>query len=292
MDFNYVKATSLGEALNLKAEFGERGICLAGGTDLLVDIRNRLLGTEPRTIIDISEIEEVTYIRQEDNTISIGAGTRITDIQKSSVIQQGAPVLDKACRKYANPLIKNRASIGGNLVNASPAADMLPPLLVLETKVVLKSAYRERVMRLEEFLLGVKRTAQESDVLLTEIRFEQCPSRRYEFLKLGQRNGTSVAIASLALMFDMADGVIAEPRIALGSVAPTSLRVRATEGALSGVEPSPGNIKQAGEILKQEVKPITDIRGSAEYRRAVSALLLLMAFQNLGYALSESGGLQ
>jgi len=93
-------------------------------------------------------------------------------------------------------------------------------------------------------------------------------------------------------MFDMADGVIAEPRIALGSVSPTSLRVRATEGALIGVEPSPGNIKQAVKILKQEVKPITDIRGSAEYRRAVSALLLLMAFQNLGYALSESGGLQ
>lgn len=287
MDFIYEKAGSLTEALRLKAGYKENGAFIAGGTDLLVDMRNSVLEPEPKAVINISDLDEINYIRQEGSQIKIGAATRISEIQKSSIVQRNAPVLFKACREFANPLIKNRASLGGNLINASPAADMATPLLVLEAKVVLKSVNGERVISLEEFFSGVKRTNHRSDELLTEIRFNEAQGKRCEFLKLGQRNGTSIAVASLSLMFDMADGVIKEPRVAVGSVAPVPLRARKTEGALHGVEPSLGNIKRAGDILKHEVNPITDIRGSAEYRREVSALLLLMAFQNLGYTRGE-----
>ena len=285
MDFIYEKAGSLAEALKLKAGYKENGVFIAGGTDLLVDMMNNAL--EPEVVIDISRLDEINYIRQEDGQIKIGGVTRISQIQRSSVVQRNAQILFKACREFANPLIKNRASLGGNLINASPAADMATPLLVLGAKVVLKSVNGERVMSLEEFFPGVKRTNHRNDELLTEVRFNEAQGKRCEFLKMGQRNGTSIAIASLSIMFDVADGVIKNPRVALGSVAPVPIRAHKTEGALHGVEPSLGNIKRAGDILKREVNPITDIRGSAEYRREMAASLLLMAFQNLGYTRSE-----
>ncbi len=284
MNFIYEKAGSLAEALRLKAEYKENGVFIAGGTNLLVDMRSNVLEPEPKAIIDISVLDEINYIRQEDSQVKIGAGTRISEIQKSSVVKRNVPVLFRACREFANPLIKNRASLGGNLINASPAADMATPLLILRAEVVLRSVNGERVMPLEEFFVGVKRTNHKDDELLTEIRFNEAQGKECEFLKLGQRNGTSISVVSLALMFEVVDGVVKEPRVALGSVSPIPLRAHRTEDALSGVEPSLGNIKRAGGILKHEVKPITDIRGSAEYRREMSALLLLMAFQNLGYA--------
>ena len=160
---------------------------------------------------------------------------------------------------------------------------MAIPLLILGAQVVLKSINGERVMPLEEFFAGVKRTGHRSDELLTEIVFNKAQGKRCEFLKMGQRNGTSIAIVSLALMFEEVDGVIRNPKIALGSVAPTPMRAHRTEDALSSAEPSVENITQAGGILKDEVNPITDVRGSAAYRREMSASLLLMAFQNLGY---------
>ena len=286
MNFLYEKAKFLGEALELKSRYKDDGLFIAGGTDLLVDIRNNIL--EPEAIIDISNLEEINYIRQEDNQIKIGAGTRISEIQKSSIVQRHAPILFKACKTYANPLIKNLATLGGNLINASPAADMATPLLTLGAKIVLKCINGERVMPLEEFFLGVKRTNHRSDELLVEIRFDKAEGKKYEFLKLGQRNGTSISIVSLSLVFDVAGGVIKDDlRLALGSVASVPLRAYQTEAALHGVEPSLANIKRASNTLKNEVNPITDIRGSAEYRREMSAVLLLIAFQNLGYDLGE-----
>ncbi len=285
MNFIYEKAGSLAEALRLKAGYKENGAFIAGGTDLLVDMRNNLLAPEPKAVIDISDLDEINYIRQENGQIRIGAGVKIAEIQKSPVVQTNAAVLSQACREFANPLVKKRATLGGNLINASPAADMAPPLLVLGAKVTLKSVSVEREIPLEEFFLGVKKTSDKSNELLTEVRFNKAQGEKYEFLKLGQRNGTSISIACLALMFEVTDDTIKDPRVALGSVAPTALRACRTENALNGVEPLIGNIRRAGDILRHEINPITDIRGSAEYRREISALLLLLAFQNQGYAL-------
>ncbi|RLC71578.1 MAG: xanthine dehydrogenase family protein subunit M [Chloroflexi bacterium] len=283
MKFVYKKPGSLAEALELKARYRERGVFIAGGTDLLIDLKSGLL--QPEVIIDISSLDEIRYIRKDDDHIRIGAVTTISSIQKSPIVQSSAPILLKACKQFANPLIKNVATIGGNLVNASPAADMAPPLLVLEASVVLKSLDGERVLDLEKFFLGVKSTGQRSDELLTEIRFKSAEGLNCEFVKLGQRRGSSISIVSLALMFNLTDGVISDgPRIALGAVAPVPFRARGAEDVLHGVEPSLENLKRAGVALKREVSPITDIRGSAGYRKEVSASLLLMAFQNLGYA--------
>ena len=282
MDFIYERVESVEHALKLKAGYGKGGVFMAGGTDVLVDIRNGIL--KPKALIDISCLDELSYIRQQDGQIRVGSGTGIAEIQKSPIIQSHAAVLFKACDRFANPLIKNRATLGGNLICASPAADMAPPLLVLEAEVVLRSSRGERILPIEELFCGVKQTAQRDDELLTEVRFNQAREKKSEFLKLGLRNGTCLSIVSLAMTCNVAGGVITEPRIALGSVAPSPLRARSTERVLSNAEPTVANIGRAGDTVKGEVKPITDIRGSAEYRRQMSAALLLMAFQNLGYA--------
>jgi len=283
----YKKAESLEEALQLKSDYGESGLFIAGGTDLLVDIRNNALETEPEAIIDISSLDDINYVRREDDQISIGAATTLSGIEKSPVIRSEAPILSKASQQCANPLIRNTATLGGNLVNASPAADMATPLLVLDAQVVLKNINGERVIPLEEFFAGVKKTNHRSNELLVKLKFNNVQERKGEFLKMGQRNGTSISIVSLCLLFGMENGVIKDDlKLALGSVAPVPMRAYRTEEMLRGAEPSPANINKAGDILKSEVNPISDVRGSADYRREMSAVLLQTAFQNLGYGLS------
>jgi len=284
VDFLYEKARSLREALELKSKYRENAVFIAGGTALLVDIRNDVLKPEPRAVIDISALDEIDYIRQEGNQISIGAVAKISAIQKSPIVQKSAPILSQACKQFANPLIRNRATLGGNLINASPAADMATPLLTLGATILLKNIDGERTIPVEEFFSGAKRTNHRNDELLAEIRFNETQGKRYQFLKMGQRNGTAISLVSLSLMFDVADGVIKDDlKLALGSVASTPIRAYRTEDALRGVGPSLENIKRAGNILKDEVNPISDVRGSAEYRREMSAALLQIAFQNLGY---------
>ena len=283
MDFLYEKARSLKEALELKSKYRENAVFIAGGTALLVDIRNDVLEPEPKAVIDISALDEIDYIRQEGSQISIGAVTKIAALHKSPVVQKSAPLLSQACKQFANPLIRNRATLGGNLINASPAADMAPPLLTLGATILLKSIDGERTIPVEEFFSGVKRTNHRNDELLVGVRFNETQGKRCQFLKMGQRNGTAISLVSLSLMFDAADDIIKDDlKLALGSVAPTPMRAYRTEDALHGVGPSLENIKRAGNILKNEVNPINDVRGSAEYRREMSAALLQIAFQNLG----------
>lgn len=284
MDFLYEKARSLREALELKSKYRENAVFIAGGTALLVDIRNDVLKPEPRAVIDISDLDEIDYIRQEGSQISIGAVAKIAAIKKSPIVQKSAPILSQACNQFANPLIRNRATLGGNLINASPAADMATPLLTLGATILLKSIDGERTIPVEEFFSGAKRTNHRNDELLAGVRFNETQGKRCQFLKMGQRNGTAISLVSLSLMFDVADGVIKDDlKLALGAVAPMPIRAYRTEDALRGAGPSLENIKRAGNILKDEVNPISDVRGSAEYRREMSAALLQIAFQNLGY---------
>jgi carbon-monoxide dehydrogenase medium subunit len=284
VNFLYEKARSLKEALELKSKYRENAVFIAGGTALLVDIRNDVFKPEPRAVIDISDLDEIDYIRQEGSQISIGAVAKISAIKKSPIVQKSAPILSQVCKQFANPLIRNRATMGGNLINASPAADMATPLLTLGATILLKSIDGERTIPMEEFFSGVKRTNHRDDELLAGVRFNGTQGKRYQFLKMGQRNGTAISLVSLSLMFDVADGVIKDDlKLALGAVAPMPIRAYRTEDALRGVGPSLENIKRAGNILKDEVNPISDVRGSAEYRREMSAALLQIAFQNLGY---------
>lgn len=278
-DFVFLKAESISDALKLKDEYKEEASFIAGGTDLLVDLRNEKV--EPEALIDISDLSELVFVKENDGEIEIGACTSIYKIQESAAIQRKSPILYEACKELANPLIKNRGTLGGNLINASPAADTAPPLMVLGAEAVLGSVEGERTMPLEELFLGVKKTCLKDNEMLKKIRFEESGERKGAFLKVGQRVGSTISIASLSILTGLDGDKIVNPKIAMGSVAPTPIRTRKTEEVLSDEEIIPSTVEKASDTIKQEVSPISDVRGSANYRAEVSEALLKKALESL-----------
>lgn len=268
----YLKAGSVSEACELKDEYRDEGAFLSGGTDLIVDIREGDFDRE--YIIDISDLQELSYVDVDDGTVSIGSVTKAVDIEDSDVLGS-VPLLKKGFRGFANPLVKNQATMGGNIISASPAADMGPLLLVLDAEVTLRNAGGERTIPVYELFDGVKETSEEDDEILTEISFD-VPNGvlRNDFVKLSERDANAISTVSLAIMYDIVDGAFKDPRVGMGAVAITPIRAKETEDVLRGSEVSDDVIDEAKSVLRDEVSPISDVRGSKEYRREVSGELL------------------
>jgi len=187
-------------------------------------------------------------------------------------VREKAPALTQALQIMACPPIRNRATIAGNLCTASPAADTAPPLLVLNASVRLQGSGGERMVPLAEFFLGPAETVKRPDEILTAVIIP-LEEGRSGFLKLGRRKAFTLSIASAAAFAKTRGGRIEEVRVALGAVAPTPIRGRKVEETLKGKEANEANIAQAAEWIRSEVKPISDVRASAEYRRDMSYVL-------------------
>ncbi len=268
----YFKAESVSEACELKDEYRDEAAFLSGGTDLIVDIREGDFDRE--YIIDISDLQELSYVDVDDGVVRIGSVTEAVDIEGSDVLGS-VPLLKKGFREFANPLVKNQATMGGNIISASPAADMGPLLLVLDAEVTLRSVSGERTIPVYELFKGVKETSEDDDEILTEISFEVPDGLlRNDFVKLSERDANAISTVSLAIMYDVVDGAFKDPRIGMGAVAITPIRAEKTEDVLRGSEVSDDVIEEAKSVLRDEVSPISDVRGSKEYRREVSGELL------------------
>ncbi len=268
----YFKAESVSEACELKDEYRDEAAFLSGGTDLIVDIREGDFDRE--YIIDISDLQELSYVDVDDGVVRIGSVTEAVDIEGSDVLGS-VPLLKKGFREFANPLVKNQATMGGNIISASPAADMGPLLLVLDAEVTLRSVSGERTIPVYELFEGVKETSEDDDEILTEISFEVPDGLlRNDFVKLSERDANAISTVSLAIMYDVVDGAFKDPRIGMGAVAITPIRAEETEDVLRGSEVSDDVIEEAKSVLRDEVSPISDVRGSKEYRREVSGELL------------------
>lgn len=265
-DFQYYEPGSLNEALELLDRFGDQAKILAGGTDLLVKMKVRLV--EPRILINIKKIPDLRYIREEANYIHIGALTTLRDIEKSKVIMKHAPGLYDAIKSMGSIQIRNMATIGGNLCNASPAADTAPPLLVHQARVVIASVNGYREIALEEFFISPGKTILNANEMVVEIILEKAYRGSSAFRKIS-RVAMDLAIASSAVYLELKDGVIREARIALGSVAPKPFRARKTENAIKGLKPGSRDLYETLRLLEEEASPITDIRSTAEYRKYV-----------------------
>lgn len=232
-EFELLRPQSLEEALELLAT--ESGaLPVAGGTNLLVDVRaGKLI---PETVIDLSALDELQFIAIEGHEIVVGACVTIAELLADLVIQERAPVLSAAAKTFANTLIRNRATVGGNLANNAPCADMAPALLVLDANIDLASATGTRQLPLQEFLLEPFKTRRQPNEILTSIRFP-IPSETSvgRFQKMGLRKISCMAKVDVALLLDFDhSGVCTDARIALGAVAPTPLRARKAEAALVG----------------------------------------------------------
>lgn len=255
----YYQPATLTEALELKAELGERARFLAGGTDLVVMMKKgRVILSD---VIDLSRLSAFTEVDEDGSEFVVGARRVHRAIESLPVA-----VLADAARQVGGPQIRNRGTIGGNVATASPAGDVSVALLALDASIELLSVRGKRNLPLREFFLGVGRTAIAPDELIAAFRFRK-PAMS-AFYKNGKRNSVAISVVCAGAALD-ADG---HPMIAVGSVAATPLRLLKTEAFLRERGLAAEAIAEAGRLAAEEVRPITDHRASAEYRRSVAGV--------------------
>jgi carbon-monoxide dehydrogenase medium subunit len=278
----YLKPRTLEEAIELLTKIrGSR--VLAGGTDLLVDLKTGRVGAE--ALVDIGAIRELRGVEDLGDRIRIGAATRLQEIVGSDVVARELPLLRNAVESMGSWQIRNLATVGGNLCNASPAADTAPPLLAYEAELVIVGPRGTRVVPITKFFTGYRRTALEEGEILKEIVIGKRTWSGWSYIKLGRRSGFTLSIVSVAVLTSTRGGVLEDVRIALGSVAPTPIRAYRAEGYLRGREVSLEVLERAAEIAREEVSPIDDVRASAWYRREMVYRLTLDALKtSLGWS--------
>ena len=270
----YVKPGDLSDLRQVLAEYKARATVIAGGTNLIPEMRNG--EKSPELLLDISDMTELSFIRENNGSIAIGAATTIAEVASSPVLLDNSPILASAAKQLGNPLTRNRATLGGNLANASPCADTAPPLLALDAAVeILSPGGKTRQVPLSKFFLGYKFTDLVKGEVLTGITFPKPnDSTKGSHTKIGLRNAASICVASIAVMLDMDGKTCRKARVAAGSVAPIPMRAYRVEKFLEGKEINATLLEECMAVVKEEISPISDIRGSLEYRSYVTSMIL------------------
>jgi CO/xanthine dehydrogenase FAD-binding subunit len=274
-NFEFVRPRDLPELLHLRRELGKKALILDGGTNLLIYIKDGII--REGTIVDVTRLPELRGIRLHNGTVEIGAAETMTDLLKSDILRESIPFIPEFLRDFGNPLVRNTSTIGGNIADASPIADSAPPLMVLGAEVVATGIGGERTIPIDEFFVKPQVTTLKSNEVLVRFRIPIPGEGRGTFIKLGLRRGTACSVVSVAVWLVRDDNRVKDVRIALGGVAPRPVRVKKTEEAFVGEMLEERTIGEAAETVRSEISPITDVRGSAEYRREVSARLLARA---------------
>jgi CO/xanthine dehydrogenase FAD-binding subunit len=256
---------SLDDALNMLGN-GSAAVPLAGGTNLLVDLRANRLSADH--LVSLDKVQELKGICCQNGSIEIGGRASVSDLLRSPEIAEGAPALAQAAKVFAGQMVRNAATVGGNIACGSPAADLVPPLLALDADIELTSTAGRRRMGLAEFFLGYKKDARRQGELITRIGAKRLPANSVNtFYKLARRKGDAVTVVGVAVTLTVEQGRCARARIALGAVAPTVYRAVAAEEMLEGETLSTTLIDAAALQAADSASPIDDIRASAEYRR-------------------------
>lgn len=273
----YHSVTSADEAVALLAEYGEKARIVAGATDLLIELER---GVRPgvEALIDVSRAPGLDGITlDEEGWIHLGPLVTHNQCVASKLVVERALPLAQAGWEVGAPQIRNRATVAGNLITASPANDTIPPLTALDARVRLLSARGERTVPLGEFYTGVRRTVMQPDEFLADIAFRGLePAERGMFIKLALRRAQAISVVNIAIVLrfvEGADSPVEQARIALGSVAPTIIRAREAEGYLAGRTLTDEAIERAAELTAAAARPIDDVRGTAEYRREMSGVI-------------------
>lgn len=266
MRFDYFEAKTIEMALSLLKKYGGKAKVIAGGTDLVLQIRDRLV--IPDYVVDIGGIPGFDYIEYDEKQgLRIGALTTIRALEKSAELRRRCPIISQAASQLGSMAIRNVATIGGNLCNAAPSAETAPALLALEARARIAGLGSERVVSLEQFFKGPGTTILKKGELLVEIQVPALPpNTRGAYLKHSVRGSIDLAIVGVAAMITMDGRVCRDARVALGAVAPTPIRARKAEEVLEGKEINDDLINQASQAASDEACPISDVRASAEYR--------------------------
>lgn len=273
--FDYIAAQTVGETCSLLAAYGSDARILAGGTDLLIEQR-RADATRAKILIDISFLRELRLITVFDGVVIIKPLTTHSDLVKSTDVRNCAPFLSAAAGAVGSPQIRNRGTIGGNIMNAAACADIVPPLIALGATISLASTRGSRELSLEHLFLEPYRTKAQPDELLTEIRFQRfAPAMRSAFIKLGRRNALSISRLSVASAVQQDNrGNIIDARIVPGATFPTWERVVDAERMLIGERPSEKLFAAVGQRVSQLMIQHAGRRWSTEYKEQVIAVLV------------------
>ncbi len=276
--FDHYTPQNLPEALELLAQMNGRAYVNAGGTDLILKMKAGFL--QPEAIINIKRLPELQGITYDETGLTLGALTTLWDLTRAAVIHEHYPVLAHAAGLMASEQIRSFATVGGNLCNASPSADLAPPLMVLEGTAVITHQNGVRELPLADFFHGPGQSALEPGELLQAIHLPP-PAGQTVYLKHSPRAYMDIAVVGAAVRLLLDDGVCREARIVLGAVAPVPLRVRAAEGVLEGYGVDDGRIAQAAQIAADACSPIDDVRGSAWYRQRMVEVLTRRGLESL-----------
>ncbi len=288
--FEMYQPSSLQEASRLLREKGPGGRFLAGGTDLVIAMKEK--GLVPKYIVDLKRLPGLSGVRENsDGSIVIGALTTMREIETNPLLSRKYPFLSQSAAEVGSIQIRNRATIGGNMSNATPSADVAPSLIALQATTKLVGATGERTVALDEFFRGPGQTIMNPDEILAEITIPKTSPRLVgEYIKFSPREMMDLAYVGVAVAYATSekekkcDGV----RIVLGAVAPTPIRAKRAEALLEGQILSEELAEKVGAIAAEEAKPISDVRSSADYRRAMVGAMTKRALLNAAVGPAKS----
>jgi carbon-monoxide dehydrogenase medium subunit len=270
--FDFHEPRTVEEACRLLGEMGTNARPLAGGTDLLVNMKKKLIA--PENLISLDQIESLKGVNKLDGGLNIGACMKVADIAASTEIREMFPALAEGASRLGSPLIRNLATAAGNLVSARPAADLPPSLIAYGAELIVRSSSGERTLPLEELFTGPGLTVLGPDEMVESIRLKDQPKNSGSaYIKLGIRETLEISIVNVAASLTIENDTVKNARIVLGSVAPTPIRAPSAENALIGEEPSDALFAKVGEAAAADAKPIDDFRASATYRRDMVSTL-------------------
>lgn len=282
-EFDFLRPMTLSELTRLLGE--TNGNIIAGGTDIIPKMKRSQYPTS--MVIDISQIEELRFIRRKKGRIKIGALTTHQDIAGSALLFDYNPALVSAAKTVGCEQTRNRGTLGGNIANASPAADTIPPLLIFDTNIHLHGKTGGRTISLRDFLVGPGITKLMEGEFIRSVSFKPFKGGwGAAFQKLGKRNGMAISVVSAAAAIKFgADGKIAQARLSLGSVAPKVVRSSRAESVLTGQYLTSKILEEASHVCLEDIAPISDIRASAEYRRKSAKVI---AYRVLSQAANDA----
>ncbi len=266
------------EACQLLQELGSKATVLAGGTDVVMRHNKGIVTYE--AMVSINKLDALRGITQKDGSLCIGALTTHAEVAKNALVQEHCPALAHACLQVGSALIRNRGTVGGNVCNASPVADSVCALMALDATFTLQSVNGTRQVPVADFFTGPGACVREAAELLISITIplkkqEQC------FAKLGPRKNADIAVVNMAFAFEVQSGLVAGAKVAFGAVAPTIIRIADAEALMNGKKPADLDLDAIATACEAGVRPISDWRGSKEYRRKTAYFLMRDALEAL-----------
>jgi len=276
----YFGETEISKAIKLLGQYRKKAVVLAGGTDLVPQINYYKI--KPEVLVYIGNLG-LDYIREKNGKLAIGATTPMAKIAASKLLARKAAALAQAARQAGTAAVRTAATIGGNLANASPAADLAPPLLAMDAELLLRSDKGKRTVPLKDFFSGPGQTVLRPGELIVEVSIPPVKGKT-AFLKLGRRKAMTLSVVNVAVRVEMGGKKCKDARIAMGSVAPTPLRCTRAEDLLRGKSPDSFLVAQCSAEAMAACSPVDDQRASAWYRRKAGTALVARA-------LSQAAGL-